>query len=393
VSTKTGLDKVVEKEFAPLKGKSLGIVCNQVTVDSSFRHILEHAVAPQYKDSLQVKAAFGPQHGLWGHTQDNMIEWEGGTSTRFPFPIFSLYGIHREPTDEMLNGIDLLVVDLPDIGSRYYTFIWTMALCLKACERLGIPVTILDRPNPIGGIEVEGPVLDPEYASFVGLYPLPLRHGMTLGEIALYLQATYFPKVDLHVVKVEGWLRSQYLDETNVPWIMPSPNMPSLDTAILYPGGCLLEGTTLSEGRGTTRPFEIVGAPYIDGWSLCDRLNALSLQGVYFRPFQFQPTFQKHAGQICEGAYVHILDRKCLEPVKIYTAIIREIAHCYPQLFHWQSPPYEYEEIKLPIDILAGNEWLRKSILGYESLDLIADRAAEEVRNFSKTRANFLLYS
>jgi uncharacterized protein YbbC (DUF1343 family) len=392
VSTRTGLDLLVHQHFATLKGKAVGIVCNQATVDSSLKHFLEHVSSPQYKENLNIKAVFGPQHGLFGHTQDNMIEWEGGTNSRFPFPIFSLYGKHREPTETMLKGIDLLVVDLPDIGARYYTFIWTMALCLKACERLGIPVEILDRPNPISGEQVEGPVLDPEFASFVGLYPLPLRHGMTLGEIGLYLQAHFFPKVKLSVARAEGWSRSQYLDETGVPWTMPSPNMPTLDTAILYPGGCLLEGTTLSEGRGTTRPFETVGAPYIDGWKLCDGLNALSLLGVYFRPIQFQPTFQKHAGEICEGAFVHVLNREIFKPVLTYAALIREIYRSYPQLFHWQSPPYEYEEIKLPIDILAGNEWLRKSIVEYENLDSIAERAYEEASRFDVIRRNFLLY-
>lgn len=262
----------------------------------------------------------------------------------------------------MLEGVDEIVFDVPDVGSRYYTFIWTLALCMKACEPLGIKVTVLDRPNPINGVTKEGPILDPAYASFVGLYPLQIRHGMTMGEVGRHLKEAHFPGVDLRVIEVEGWNRSLYLDETDFPWAMPSPNMPTVDTAVVYPGMCLLEGTQLSEGRGTTRPFEIFGAPYIDGWALAEDLNSQSLPGCRFRPYQFQPTFQKHAEQLCQGCHLHVTDRRAFRSFLTGCVILQRINHLYPDDFKWLDPPYEYEENLMPIDILLGNGWLRGSI-------------------------------
>jgi uncharacterized protein YbbC (DUF1343 family) len=322
-----------------------------------------------------------------------MIEWEGHPDARFPFPIRSLYGERREPREGDLEGADLMVVDLQEVGSRYYTFLWTMALCFRVCEKIGLPTMVLDRPNPICGDQVEGPVGDKEYASFVGLYPLPVRHGMTIGEIGRHLQQRYFPNLDLQVIAMKGWRRHMYYEETGLPWAMPSPNMPTMDTAIVYPGGCLLEGTELSEGRGTTKPFEMFGAPYIDGFALCAALNSVGLPGVHFRPIQFEPTFQKHALQVCEGAFVHVLRRETFEPVLTYIAVMHTVRRLYGDAFRWKSPPYEYEYEKVPIDILAGNCWVRQAIDEQLPIKEIALRIQSEEPDFSEFRNKALLYT
>ncbi len=370
---------------------------------------------PEHQDGrLKIGAVFGPQHGLFGHTQDNMIEWEGAVDPRTGLTVHSLYGESREPNPKSLEGIDLFLVDIPDVGSRYYTFVWSMANCMKVCESMGIPVHVLDRPNPIGGTRVEGTLLKSEFASFVGEYPLPTRHGMTVGEIATYLKSSFFPKLTLTVTAVEDWARSEFLDETDVPWVMPSPNMPTLDTAIVYPGGCLLEATNLSEGRGTTRPFEIVGAPFLDAWKLANALNGLELPGVTFRPIQFEPTFNKHARTLCGGVFVHVTERRAFEPVLSYIAIMQEAirfsglvdstgspkeatfkaesAETKLQGFAWRQPPYEYESEKMPIDILAGNDWLLTAIEKMQPLNEIRERMLRECAPFESVRHASLLY-
>ncbi|OWU64632.1 MAG: hypothetical protein CBB60_008800, partial [Armatimonadetes bacterium Cent15-Ar3] len=289
----------------------------------------------------------------------------------------------REPTDEMLAGLDLILVDLPDVGSRYYTFIWTMSLCIKAAERLGIPVLVLDRPNPLGGVRVEGPGIETGFESFVGLHNVPIRHGKTIGEIARHVANHHYSNARVDVIEMEGWDRQFYADQLPYAWVIPSPNMPTVDTAVVYPGACLLEATNLSEGRGTTRPFEIVGAPFVNGQQLADSLNRLSLEGVYFRPLQFEPTFNKHQGKICEGVQTHVLDRITFRPVLAYACLINEIAKqtgihvsSHVQLdrfqansdetalpgFAWKQPPYEYVYDRMPIDILSGSEEFRKLV-------------------------------
>jgi len=391
MATRTGLDRLVAQDFAPLKGRAIGVVCNQASVALDLRHITEHLMPLHGQSQLKVAALFGPQHGLWGHTQDNMIEWEGGEG-REGIPVYSLYGEHREPTDDMLRGVELLVIDLQDVGARYYTFIWTMALCLKACERLGTQVLVLDRPNPLNGQTVQGTVLEEAFASFVGLFPLPIRHGMTIGEVAVLLQQRHFPSARVEVVRMEGWDRSMYFDQTGLPWAMPSPNMPTPDTAIVYPGGCLIEGTKLSEGRGTTRPFEIFGAPYVDGWELSRALNEIALAGAHFRPVQFQPTFHKFVGEICEGGFLHVTDRSTFDPVLAYAAAFQEIVRRWRDRFEWRDPPYEYEYRLPPIDILAGNSWLRQAVERLEPLDQIQERMRSECDAFAEARQAALLY-
>jgi uncharacterized protein YbbC (DUF1343 family) len=318
---------------------------------------LEHAAnILERKDGslFQLRALFGPQHGYLGQTQDNMIEWQSYEHPRLGIPVFSLYGEHREPTPSMLENLDALLIDLQDVGARYYTFIWTMFLCLRACERHDIAVVVLDGPNPINGITTEGPLLDPAYRSFVGLHPLPVRHGRTIGELAELFRQEVFPRCRLTVLPMKGWERAMWFDETGLPWVMPSPNMPTLDTAIVYPGMCLLEGTNLSEGRGTTRPFEIFGAPFIEAEGFARELNQLQLPGVHFRENWFQPSFQKFAGQICGGAQLHVADRNSFLPYRTGIEIIRTVRRMYGDLFKWKDPPYEYEYERLPIEILLG---------------------------------------
>ncbi|MCB1234642.1 MAG: DUF1343 domain-containing protein [Verrucomicrobiae bacterium] len=303
---------------------------------------------------FELGAFFGPQHGFDSTTQDNMVEWEGFRHPRLGIPVFSLYGEHREPTATMLSHVDALFVDLVDVGARYYTFIWTLLLAMRACERVGLPVIVADRPNPINGLATEGPPQRADYLSFVGLRPLPNRHGKTIGELAVKFRHELFPECRLTVLPMEGWDRAMWHDDTGLPWVMPSPNMPTLDTATVYPGMCLLEGTNLSEARGTTRPFELFGAPWIDGHDFSRKLNALGLPGVHFREAAFEPMFQKHAGRICRGAQMHVNDREAFLPWLTAVELLKLARAEYPDDFAWKQPPYEYELEKLPIEILLG---------------------------------------
>lgn len=397
-----GLDRLAQSGFSKLNGKQVALVCNQASVDSKYRHILDLLEPGHLKGDYQIKAVFGPQHGLFGTTQDNMIEWEGEGAGSVRFPVYSLYGEHREPTDAMLAGIDLILVDLPDVGSRYYTFIWTLSLVMKAAEKLGIPILVFDRPNPIGS-EVEGTLLDPKFSSFVGLHPLPIRHGLTIGEVALLVQRDHYPQAKVEVLEVTGWDRHSYADQNGYAWVMPSPNMPTVETAVVYPGGCLIEGTNLSEGRGTTRPFENIGAPWLNGPQLANSLNARSLPGAYFRPVQFEPTFNKYKGQICNGVFIHVTDRSVFKPVLTYLALLMD---CILQTglhdsgniklerfeasspetslpgFAWKQPPYEYEFVKMPIDILLGNAWLRPMLEQGADLEIIQKTIENECSAF-----------
>jgi uncharacterized protein YbbC (DUF1343 family) len=292
----------------------------------------------------------------------------------------------------MLSLIDVLVIDIQDVGARIYTFIYTMANCLAACARAGVKVIVCDRPNPIGGVAVEGPMLEPGYESFVGQYPIPMRHGMTTAELAQFFNAEFGLGAELEVVRMQGWSREMYFDETGVPWIMPSPNMPTLDTAIVYPGTVLFEGTMLSEGRGTTRPFELIGAPWLDGEALAARLNEAGLAGAYFRPAVFEPTFQKHARSTCGGCQIHVLDRNAFAPVAAAVAVLREAYALAPDKFKWRDPPYEYEHDKIPIDILAGSPALREQIEKQVPLREISDSWRAGEADFKERRAAYLLY-
>jgi uncharacterized protein YbbC (DUF1343 family) len=372
-----------------LNGLRIGVLANPASVDHGFGHIVDRlGESADYK----LAAIFGPQHGFKSDLQDNMIESPHAKDVRRNVPIFSLYSETREPTPEMLDLIDVLVIDIQDVGARIYTFIYTMANCLRAASRQGLPVVVCDRPNPIGGIAVEGPMLDPGYESFVGQFPIPMRHGMTVAELARLFNEHHGIGAELEVVPMQGWSRDMYFDDTDIPWVMPSPNMPTLDTAIVYPGTVLFEGTMLSEGRGTTRPFELIGAPWLDGEQLAARLNDAGLSGVHFRAAGFEPTFQKHARVPCGGCQIHVTSRRDFEPVKAGVSLLRECYGLAPKQFKWRDPPYEYEHDKMPIDILAGSTELREQIEQQVPLDEIAESWAAGVAAFKDTRKPYLLY-
>ncbi len=385
----TGLDRIESLWPRDLKAARVGLVAHPASISGRLEHAKD---VLRRSKKIRLTALFGPQHGIHGQTQDNMVEWEGFRDPDTGLPVYSLYGKTRKPRSEMLADIDALAIDLQDVGSRYYTFIWTLDLCMQACTETGKAVVVLDRPNPVGGRITEGPVLDPEYASFVGLRPLPVRHGMTIGEIGLSLRDRFYPGLDFTVVPMEGWKRTKWFDGTGLPWVLPSPNMPTLETALVYPGMCLLEGTGISEGRGTTRPFEIFGAPFIHPETLLKMLREFKLPGVAFRPLHFQPTFQKHAGTVCGGAQIHVIDRERFKPFKTGVAILKAIHNTYPREFAWKQPPYEYEEVKLPIDILAGTDRLRKDIEAWAELKDMEAWWKEEARAFEKVRKKYLIY-
>jgi uncharacterized protein YbbC (DUF1343 family) len=347
------LDRLEELWPAKLRGVRLGALLHPASVSATLEHasrILERNDGRLFR----LHALFGPQHGYLGQTQDNMVEWQTYEHPRLRIPIHSLYGEHREPTPSMLENLDALLIDLQDVGARYYTFIWTMFLCMRACEQSDVQVIVLDRPNPINGITTEGPPLDPAYRSFVGLHPLPVRHGRTIGELAALFREEAFPRCRLTVLPMKGWDRAMWFDDTGLPWVIPSPNMPTLDTATVYPGMCLLEGTNISEGRGTTRPFELFGAPFIDAEVLTRELNQLRLPGAHFRENWFQPTFHKFAGEMCGGAQLHVTDRNLFTPYRTGLEIIRTIRRMDHDSFLWKQPPYEYESKRLPIEVLLG---------------------------------------
>ncbi|MBI2189649.1 MAG: DUF1343 domain-containing protein [Acidobacteria bacterium] len=372
-----------------LRGARVGIVCNHASVDHAFRHIVDRLASVE---GVRLTAIFGPQHGFRSDVQDNMVETAHGEDAVRRVPVYSLYSETREPTAEMLREVDVLVVDLQDVGARIYTFIYTMANCLRAAGRHGVPAIVCDRPNPIGGLQIEGARLVPGFESFVGQFPIPMRHGMTMAELAALFNEHFGIGASLEIVRMERWRRGMYGDHTGLPWVMPSPNMPTLDAAIVYPGTVLFEGTLLSEGRGTTRPFELVGAPGIDAERFADAMNALDLPGAYFRPAVFEPTFQKHAQRTCGGCQIHVLNREDFRPVLTGVALIAMFRRFDPAGFRWRPPPYEYEREKLPIDILAGSDALRRQIEAEAPISEIAASWRDDEAEFARLRKPYLLY-
>jgi uncharacterized protein YbbC (DUF1343 family) len=372
----------------PVRGLRVGLVANPASITSDLVHASR--VLGRLK-GVRLAALFGPEHGLTADAQD-LVEVghsrEGGTG----LPVHSLYGETRIPTPEMLEGLDAVVVDLQDVGARYYTYIYTMQYVLEACSRETKRVVVLDRPNPLGGRVVDGNVLDPEFRSFVGQHPLAVQHGMTAGELALMFRDELGLDVDLQVVRMRGWRREMPYEETGLPWVLPSPNMPTPDTAFVYPGGCLVEGTNLSEGRGTTRPFELVGAPWLDGHALAHALEKERLDGVGFRAAAFTPTFHKYADRLCRGVQVHVSNRGRFRAFLAYLLLIHHARRQDPERFAWREPPYEYEYVKPPIDILAGTDQIRKAIdAGVSPKRLV--RGWEKPRAaFLRRRERYLLY-
>ena len=339
-----------------------------------------------------ISALFAPEHGLWGASQDQVKE-DGFLDQRTGLKVFSLYGRHKKPTRAMLKDVDAVVFDVQDIGTRFYTFVWTMVLAMQSCAASGRKFIVLDRPNPLNGRDLEGPVLDLAFRSFVGLYPVPIRHGLTAGELALFIRAKYLPKLDLSIIKMQGWRRSMWFDQTGLPWVMPSPNMPSLDTAAVYPGMCLFEGTNVSEGRGTTRPFEVFGAPWIDPYELEEVLRRYRPAGIFLRPLFFRPTFHKFKGQVCGGLQIHVTDRTRFKPVLTAVAILQAIRQLYPGKFAWLRPPYEDEKRRRPFDILTGTASLRHAIDRRTPLSTIERSWHALLQVFKKEAKRWLLYS
>jgi len=367
-----------------LPGREVGLLSHYAAVNRELRSSVDVIAS---MEGVHLRAVFGPQHGFFGETQDNMIEWSGYTHPLHGIPVYSLYGSTREPTPGMLDGLDCLVVDLQDVGSRYYTYIYTMALCMRRCAEAGIPVMVLDRPNPLGFRMIEGRPLEPGFESFVGMYPIPVRHGLTIAELALL-----FAKLDgipsPSVLPMEGWDGMGFPDGTD--WVYPSPNMPTRETALVYPGMCLFEATNLSEGRGTTRPFHVFGAPWLDGGLLAGELNgSVWMEGALLRPHEFIPTFGKHKGETCRGAEIHLRDSLAFRPLRAAVGILM---HCFRySRTRWNPPPYEYELERLPVDILAGGEWLRSGVADGDA-HLLLEMSRGDPRAHAGLAGEMMLY-
>lgn len=368
--------------------RGFGLLTNQASVDRSFRHAAD-VLGKRFAGRL--KALFGPQHGHWSVQQDNMIETAHGRDARLDVPVWSLYSETRKPTQQMLEGLDLLVVDLQDVGTRVYTYLWTLTYCLEACAQKGIPVLVLDRPNPLGGEIAEGALLDMQFTSFVGRAALPMRHGLTLGELARYCNDLMGLSADVRVQPMQGWRRSMLWPETGRVWVPPSPNLPRFEGALVYPGQVLLEGTNISEGRGTTTPFEQFGAPFVDPWQLQALVSTHDLRGVALRPVRFEPTFHKFQGKACGGLFLHATDATAFRPYRTTLALLRAMHELWPQQFAWRDGPYEYENVQRPIDILAGSAAVREFVHGERPLAQLDALAAPPGDWWRRVR-KFLLY-
>lgn len=384
----TGLDVLFRHKKKLLAGKRIGLLANPSAIDSQFRFVVDlfHA-----EKTWKLTALFGPEHGLRSDKQDQELCGDF-TDSLTGLPVYSLYGNHLKPAPEILKNLDVLVFDIQDVGSRYYTFIYTLSYVMEACRGLPVQVMVLDRPNPINGVDLEGPVLESGYESFVGRYPLPIRHAMTSGELALYFHEEIGIDCSLEVIEMEGWDRNSYFEQTALPWVLPSPNMPTVDTAIVYPGMCLLEGTNVSEGRGTTRPFEIFGAPWIDPYKLCSKMAEFALLGGALRPLCFTPTFNKYRGELCGGAQLHITDRRSFRPVKTTLCLLASLLRLYPDHFRWKEPPYEFVRDRLPIDILFGNSWMREQLEKGKPPDEMEAGWTEGLAQFRRKREKYLIY-
>ena len=395
----TGLEVLLEEGIGGLRGRRVGVLCHPASVSSRLVHIVDALGAAQVK----LTRLWGPEHGIRGEAQD-MIGVEGNRDARTGIPVTSLYGEAPDslaPRAAELSEVDVLLIDLQDVGSRYYTFIWTMALCLQSAARAGVAVVVLDRPNPIGGVAIEGGEVAAWAESFVGLGSIPVRHGLTIGEVARLVRAGIpwggerFAKpldCDLQVVAMRGWKRGDFFEATGLPWVLPSPNMPTADTALVYPGLCLLEGTNVSEGRGTTRPFEILGAPFVDGYRLADWLVADGLPGVRFRPLSFRPTFHKFSGQVCSGVQIHVVDRVAFRPYLAGVAVLRALYALGGEAFRWRTEKYEFVSDRPAIDLLTGGDTIRRGVEAGASLDELRAtwRPAEDA--FAERRRVSLLY-
>lgn len=386
---RTGLDVLFQYRRHLLDQKRIALVANPSSVDSNLGFIVDLFLSEKVG---RLVSLFGPEHGLRGEMQDQEpCSFFQDSITGLP--VYSLYGNRLKPAAEMLKDVDTVVFDIQDVGSRYYTFIYTLSYVMEACKEAKVEVVVLDRPNPINGVAVEGPVLEPGYESFVGRYSIPIRHGMTVGELAFYFHQECGLDCPLEVVEMEGWERRYFFDDTGLPWVLPSPNMPTADTALVYPGMCLLEGTNVSEGRGTTRPFEVFGASWIEPRRICAALEQLRLEGVRFRPLHFRPTFHKYQNELCGGAQLHVTDRYAFRPVRTTLSILSVLLQEYRQPFCWKEPPYEFVTDRLPIDILLGNSWIREDLERNVPAAQMEEKWIAALAEFRKKRERYLLYS
>ena len=386
-----GLERLLDNPRAWLGAARVALVANPTTVDRTLAHAAD--LLHRHPD-VDLRCLFGPEHGLRGSAQD-MVSVADGADPGTGLPAASLYGTTFEslsPTAEQLSDVDVLLFDIQDVGARYYTYAATMALCMRAARASRIKVVVLDRPNPIGGAAVEGGGLDAGLENFCGLYPVPQRHGMTLGELARLYNETFGIGCELDVVTCEGWSRDAYYDECGLPWVMPSPNMPVPETALVYPGMCLLEGTNLSEGRGTTRPFELFGAPFIDGDRLARELRRHDLPGVLFRPCVIEPAFHKFRGERCGALQLHVADRRSFEPYRTGLAVLVAVHALWPESFAWRTEPYEFRADVPAIDLLTGSAAVRQAIDGGVTLDEVARIACAGTELYDAGRGRALLY-
>jgi uncharacterized protein YbbC (DUF1343 family) len=387
---RSGIEVLLDRRPRWLRTERIGLVCHPASVDLRLVHS-----ADRLRDTVgkRLVALFGPQHGARGEKQDNMIESANYRDPRFGVPVYSLYGKVRKPTGGMLRNIDVLLVDLQDVGTRVYTFASTMIACLRAAAWFGRKVVVLDRPNPIGGEQVEGHALEPEFCSFVGEVPgVPMRHGLTMGELARLANDELQVGAELEVVPMRGWRRSDSWDDVGRQWVAPSPNMPTPATALVYPGTVLFEGTNVSEGRGTTQPFEFIGAPFIDPDRLIAWVNEHRLKGVHLRPVFFEPTFHKWVGQLCGGVQIHVLDRAAFEPYRTALVLLAAMRRLWPLDFRWREPPYEYEHERMPIDLIAGTSAVRTQLAAGATTENLESIAADDAARFVKQRRKYLLY-
>lgn len=386
-----GLERMLGDQIHLLKGKRVGLVVNPTSVTPGLAHAIDlfHA-----HPDIDLRAIFGPEHGARGDAQ-YMVDVGEEHDARTGLKVHSLYGKTKEslaPTKAMLEDVDVLVVDIQDIGSRYYTYVYTMSYCMESAAKTGKEVIVLDRPNPLGGVVVEGNVLNRPLQSFVGRYPIPTRHGMTPGELAGLFNDEFGIGCRLTVVPMRGWNREMWFDQTELPWVIPSPNMPTLETATVYPGMCLLEGTNVSEARGTTKPFEFVGAPWMDAYGLAEALTAEGLPGVMFRPHYFTPTWDKFKGARCAGVQLHLTDRDAFRSYLTGIAVVKHLRQLGGKSFDWRREEYEFENAELAIDLLLGRHEIRTMIEKGEPLQKIEDSWRDELAGFMKTRQKYLLY-
>lgn len=386
MTVRIGLEALLTDRTELVAGRRVGLVASASSVDAALVSSVERL---RQHRAVNLRALFGPEHGLRGDAQAG--EHVSAYTDRLTgLPVYSLYGETRKPTPEMLAGLDALLFDLQDGGVRFYTYLATLAYTMQAAAENGLPLIVLDRPAPLNGVTVEGPTLDPRFASFVGPYPIPLRYGLTAGEIARLFNAVFNINCDLTVVPLDGWRRGMWFDDTGLLFVPPSPNLPTLDSLTVYPGTCLVEGTTLSEGRGTTRPFEYIGAPWVNGEALAGALNALNLPGVRFRPVYFVPTFSKHAGQVCAGVHLCVTDRSAFRPVETALHLLAQVKQAHPAHFAWREPwtPGGH----YPIDLLSGGDQVRLRLDAGSPVAELVDTWKEGVEAFKQLRAAYLLY-